>query len=327
LPPTATSTPPPPTPTATPPGSNPLVISGYNGFGLAGAVLSNTHVSDPNGGSVALAATFADDFPGTTLNSKNWKSGGWSGGSYTPTISNSVLTVLNSGGGWVRSTTTYTHGVIEAYATFGNGAYQHIGFGSNGFNGNRYFIFSTYTGNGHLYARVNNNVAEQNADLGPIPVGMHHYRIEWNALNSTTDQILFYLDGVSQGVFTVTDNGANNFYVYLSNNTTSAPLLVDYAQAIPPYFASGSYTSVVYDAGSGNTWKNIAWSASVPSGSGLTVQAQTSSDGVTWSAWSSVTNSAGSPLTTPARFVQFRLLLTTSDTTLTPLVSSVTLTY
>ncbi len=166
LPPTATATPLPPTATATPlpPTATPLptatptivipptpvgtIITGtlvnaaYSDFSQPCAVLSNAYVSDTNGGSVALSGVQADEFNAAALDSGLWTYGSWSGGAYTPVIGGGVLTV--PGGGWVRTQNTYTHGVIEAVAEFGAGAWQHLGFASDGFVSNRYFIFSTY---------------------------------------------------------------------------------------------------------------------------------------------------------------------------------------
>ncbi|MEK7787723.1 MAG: hypothetical protein AAB658_20150, partial [Chloroflexota bacterium] len=209
---------------------------------------------------------------------------------------------------------------------FGNGAYQHIGFGSAGFTGNRYFLWSTMSGGGNLFARVNNNVSEQSFNFGPLPTGLHRYRIEWAALNATTDRISFYLDGVFKRQFDVTNVGASNFYAYLSNNGAAA-LRVDAAQAAPPYLAGGSYVSCALDAGAGNAWQNISWDATTPASTGLTVQVRASSDGANWSGWSTVANSAGSPISPADRYVQYQLLLSTSDAQTTPLVNSVTLNF
>ncbi len=325
LPPTAT--PIPPTPTAGPsptPTALPvsLTLSGYSNLAQPCVVLANTHVSDGNGGSVVLAASAADDFPGTAVNSSLWTVGSWSGGTYNPTVANSVLTM--PGGGYVRSQATYTHGVIEAVGQFGAGAWQHIGFGSNGFTGNLYFLFSTYTGDGNLYARVNNNTTEQRVSLGPIPSGMHRYRIEWAAVNGSTDGVNFYVDGVLGAQMTVSNTGASNLYLYLSNNGT-ANLLVDQAQVTPPYVASGTYTSCALDAGAGSTWRTVSWNATPAAGTGLTVQTRTSSDGVSWGGWT-VAATSGSALGTPARFVQFQLAMTTSNNQNTPVLTSITFT-
>jgi len=287
-------------------------------------VLTNTHVSDLGGGAVTLAATFADDFGGTALDATRWSAGNWSGGGYTPVISGSVLTVQTMGGGWVRSLSTFTHGVIEAIAQFGTSGWQHIGFASDGFAGNRYFILSTYTSDGNLYARVNNNASEQRVSLGAIPTGMRRYRIEWSALDASNDQVSFYVDGVQLATMSVTNVGAANFYLYFSNATTTSALLVDAAQVTPPYLTSGSYTSCALDAGVGNAWQTLSWNASTPANTSLTVQARTSLDGVTWSNWNTVLAS-GSAVSPVGRYVQYGLLLATSDSQTTPQVNSVTL--
>ncbi len=220
LPPTSTptNTPVPPTATATQsPISGFITHTSYVDFNQVCVVRNNSSISDIGDGAIALAGTTADDFNGGSLNPALWSAGNWGGGGYTPVINNGILQVNAPGGGWVRSVSTYTHGVIEATAEFGNGAFQHIGFGSDGFGSSQYFLFSTFTGDGHLHARVNNNVSEQNIDLGPLPVGLHRYRIDWTAFDATTDQVTFYLDGVLQTSLLVTNSGASNFYAYLSN--------------------------------------------------------------------------------------------------------------
>ncbi|MEK7326103.1 MAG: hypothetical protein AAB217_12680, partial [Chloroflexota bacterium] len=312
--------------TATAPSSSNVTHTTFGDFGQGCATLTNTHVTDIGGGAVALAASLADDFNGAALDTSKWSSGKWSGGAYTPAIGGGLLTINAGDAAWVRSQTTYTRGVVEAIAEFGNGAYQHIGFGSAGFTGNRYFLWSTMSGGGNLFARVNNNVSEQSFNFGPLPTGLHRYRIEWAALNATTDRISFYLDGVFKRQFDVTNVGASNFYAYLSNNGAAA-LRVDAAQAAPPYLAGGSYVSCALDAGAGNAWQNISWDATTPASTGLTVQVRASSDGANWSGWSTVANSAGSPISPADRYVQYQLLLSTSDAQTTPLVNSVTLNF
>jgi len=327
LPATATNTPLPATATPTPLPStgSTLLLTTFTDLGQPCIITTNTHVSDAGGGAVSLAAVQADDFTSAALNPSLWSAGSWSGGAYSPTSNGGVLSVMTAGGGWVRSVPTYTHATIEAVATFGSTAYQHIGFGSDGFSANRYFIFSTYNGDGHLHARVNNNVNEQNIDLGLLPTGPHRYRIEWIALDASHDQVTFYLDGVQQTVLSVTNVGASNLYLYLSNVSASVPLLVDAAQAAPAYQTSGTYQSCTYDAGTGNTWQSASWDPSLPAGSAVAIQVKTSADGATWSGWSALAAPAGSPVTSPARYIQFQLGLT-GTSALSPLVNSVSLT-
>jgi hypothetical protein len=312
-----------PTPTATP-SSGSVTHTSYNDFGQSCAVLTDTHVSDVDGGAVALAATFADDFTGTTLDPSRWSSGSWGGGSYTPIMNSGVLTL--PGGGWVRSSTTYTHGVIEAIAEFGPGVWQHIGFASDGFANDGYFLLSTYNTNNTLYARVNNNSGEQNVSLGSLPTGLHRYRIEWSGLDASTDRVQFYLDGTLRAQMDVTNVGATNWYAYLSNNG-AADLNVDAAQVAPPYTAEGSYTSCVLDAGVDVVWQIISWDASVPSATNLAVQVRTSPDGSTWNEWQDPPTSSGSSISPFDRYAQYRLYLATSDDQTAPVVNSVTLRY
>jgi hypothetical protein len=233
---------------------------------------------------------------------------------------------MTTSGGWVRSIPTYTHGIIEAVATFGSAAYQHIGFGSDGFSGNRYFLFSTYNGDGHLHARVNNNTAEQNVDLGALPTGSHRYRIEWTGVDAATDQVTFYIDGGQVASVSITNSGASSFYFYLSNISASVPLLVDSAQVAPVYQTNGTYLSCVYDAGATYSWQSIAWDPSLPAGTALTIQAKTSPDSVTWSGWGTLGINTGTSLISPARYVQFQLALSSTTNTQTPLINSVSIT-
>jgi hypothetical protein len=318
----AVSTPLPPTPTLLPtlPAGS-LTQTSFADFNGACALQSGALASDTNGGSVTLAAATADTFDGAALDPTRWAFGSWGSGSYAPVVSGGELTL--PGGGFVQSSATYTHGIMDTVAAFGNAAWEHIGFASNGFVANQYLLFSTYLGDGHLYARVNNNISEARVDLGLIPTGLHRYHLEWNVLDAVTDQILFDIDGLQVASINITNAGLNNLYAYFSNNGTQT-LAVDSAQLAPPYTANGTYTSCALDAGANSQWQTIAWDASTPSGTGLLVEAQSSSDGTAWSGWAAV-GASGANLAAPARFVQYRLSLSSSNPATSPLVNSVTL--
>mgnify|MGYP000897045375 CR=1 FL=1 len=330
LPPTAThtavsptNTPIPPTATPTPSG---LVHTSTADFAPVCVALANTHVSDAGGGAVELAAAFADGFDGAALDGARWASGNWTGGAYAPTLAGGLMTVQTSGGAWGRSLPTFTRGVLEASVEFGNGVYQHVGFASENFDGNRYFIFSTYQGDGNLWARANNNTSEQNLNLGPLPAGQHRYRLEWTALDAATDRVLFFVDGVFQAQFDLPSAGAANFHAYFSNAALSAPLNVDWAQVTPAYQTTGTYTSCPLDAGLGRSWETLSWSAAVPANAALTVETRTSPDSVNWSGWSSAPVSGGL-IPAPARYAQYRLTLATTDPLVSPRVDAVSLTW
>jgi hypothetical protein len=295
----------------------------YTDFAAPCAVLTDTHVSDGSNGSIVLQAQVDDDFTGTGLDSGLWSSGSYTTTASTPTISGTILTLPP--GVWVRSQITYTHGIIEAVAQFGNAAWQHIGFGSDGFVGNRYILFSTFMGGGNLYARVNNNVSEQSVDLGAIPTGMHRYRVEWAGLDSTTDRATFFIDGSQVAQLDITNAGAGGFYTYFSNSG-AGDLQVDKVDAPPPYVNNGIYTSCILDAGSQNLWQGISWLGTTPISGTVSLEIRTSPDSTNWGSWTVVPGGSGT-VSPQEQFMQYRLLLSTTDIKLSPVVDSVTLTY
>ncbi len=255
---TPTNTPVPPTvtPTNTPNGGS-VIHTTVNDFAESCVVADGVAVNGVGGGSVQLAGQLHDGFSTTALDTGLWNAGSWSGGSFSPTFAGDSMTLPADGGGWVRSNALFTHGSVEAVATFGSGAWQHIGFGPDAFDGNRYLLFSTASGGDRLYARANNNGSEQNVDLGAIPTGEHRYRIDWLTLNATTDQVTFWLDGAQVAQMNLASAGATNYYLYLSNNGNTALSVADIDVA-PAYLTSGSFTSCVLDAGSGHAWQTAA---------------------------------------------------------------------
>ncbi len=308
VPPTATSpaTPaasPSATPTTAAPGK---IITTYGDFESCGAG-TGVVVSSINGGALRLAPALNDDFNGATLDGGRWLAGTWPGGAFAPTLAGSALTIPASSWGWVRSQSVYTHGEVEFVAEFGNGAWQHLGLGAVGFEGNGYLIFSTKGGDGNLYARVNNNASEQYSNLGQVPTGTHRYHIGWSAIDAATDRVRFSVDGQLRTQFSLPSAGAANFVTYISNNGT-APLRVDRATAAPTFATTGTWNSCTVDSGGGQGWTNIAWQGDVLPGGAVGVQARWSVDGTNWSAWTTVPP-AGQAINPPTRYIQYSAAL------------------
>ena len=89
------------------------------------------------------------------------------------------------------------------------------------------------------------------------------------------------------------------------------PLQVD-SVGMTSYALSGTFTSSVFDAGSNVAWGIAAWTANVPAGTTLTVETSSSTDGVNWSAWSTVTN--GGLVSSPSgRYLRYQVLFTTTN--------------
>jgi hypothetical protein len=296
-----------------------------NDFAATCAVADGAFATHGGDGALRLSGAFADAFDGSSLNATLWATGTWNGGSFAPTPSGTVA--LNGpNGAWLRSQSTFTRQTLEARVTFGAAPWQHVGLGSNEFESNRYLIFSTAGTTDRLYARSNNNDTEWRTDLGPLPTGPVHLRIEWTTLNATTDQIRFFLDGAL--VATHEAPAMSNLYTYLSHNGQGAtpPLTADYVDITPAYNGSGSYTSCALDAGQTASWTQLQLTSDILTNTTLNVEAHTSSDGTNWSAWENV-GANGSVSAPDGRFLQYRLNLGTSNTQISPLIHTVTATY
>ncbi len=171
---------------------------------------------------------------------------------------------------------------LEATAQFGAGPWQQIGWGALNFENDR---VRPVLDNQHLAPICSlaptTTAAEQRTDLGPIPSGLHIYRIE-----VAGTQIRYYIDGTLRAEHTVA-SAYPAMHVYLSYNSGSAPaLVVDRVWVYPTYVASGNATSCTIDGGAGVNWTTASWDATVPAGTSVQLRTRTSANGSTWSAWS-----------------------------------------
>ena len=122
--------------------------------------------------------------------------------------------------------------------------------------------------------------------------------------------------------------GRKQFYSSDATNASARPTLV------LTYTAPGSSTGLLesrpLDAGGVAVWRSIAWNASTPSDTTVSVQTRTGGavppDG-TWSPWSSPYPVPGLPVASPpGRYLQYRALLATSSGT-SPTLREVTATF
>ncbi|MEW5760403.1 MAG: DUF2341 domain-containing protein [Candidatus Thermoplasmatota archaeon] len=125
----------------------------------------------------------------------------------------------------------------------------------------------------------------------------------------------------------------DNVVIYYSKYTFPEPKITIGAEE--PLCAEegdeGTYISSIKDTGISNTpleWLNISWSAAIPAGTSIKFNTRTSSDGVNWGSWSSDYTSSPSTITSPSnRYIQYMATLTTTDLSVTPTLSDVTITY
>ena len=96
----------------------------------------------------------------------------------------------------------------------------------------------------------------------------------------------------------------------------------------------GTFTSRIFDSGiNSTTWRQAAWDATFPTGSTGVLSVRIGNSHVpdpSWSGWIAVlqtTPSADIPGDPPGRFIQYRIDMTAPSGTVSPEISSVTLTY
>lgn len=304
----------------------------YADFNQTCATPIYTRVIPQRGEGVELAAQFSDSFVGTTLDlTTRWDKGEWGTEPFTPTVSGGRATLpaapTDGQGGRVRSQPTFTRGILEAEAEFGAGKFQHIGFGGDVLD-QRYFIFSTFDDPSKLFVRVNNDATEQRVEVGNLPTGFHRYRVEWAAhpTEALSDTVAFYMDDQFITSFIIDNVGAQNFYAYMSNDGL-APLVVDNLQVMPGYASSGTYESCVLDAGDMHSWGSVNWDAQIPISGTLAMETRSSFDKNSWSSWTQVITSTGSPIVVQQRYAQYRVTLTTTDVVTSPFLDAITLNY
>lgn len=112
-----------------------------------------------------------------------------------------------------------------------------------------------------------------------------------------------------------------------TTDSTVTPHLLDlFVKILPQYFASGTWTSPVYNASSTSAFDTgtIDWSADLPSGTDITAEYRTS-DGTNWGPWTPV--SKGGNIVYQG-YVQYRMtLLASADLMFSPELQSVSLCY
>jgi hypothetical protein len=296
-------------------------------FGSVCSIQTAAIVSGLGDGEIRLAGTQGDEYASSTIDNAKWVTGAWSGGTYTPAPSGGILSIANATGAFVRSSVVLPITTLETSTRFTGAQWEHVGWGSLDFSG-PYLIFSTFNSTTNLFARSNVGAGEQQTNLGPIPTGFHVYRIDRQASSPTSDVIRYYIDGVLKAEHTV--GTAPAMYVYQSHNGGAAPSLdIDRIWVYPTYVASGSLQSCTVDTGiASSPWTTADWAATVPGGTGLQLRTRTSDDDATWSAWSAPLTASGQAITSsPGRYLQYLVELSTSDPNQSPVLESLTLGY
>ncbi|MFZ0827904.1 MAG: N,N-dimethylformamidase beta subunit family domain-containing protein, partial [Verrucomicrobiia bacterium] len=273
-------------------------------------------VSQIGDGEVILAPTINEDFSATTLPA-DWASDIWPGGG-SVTVGGGEITVNGAHAATMASLGPGSS--MEFVATFQAGPYQNVGFASDFALDSPWVTFGTSPAGDGVYAMA--------SDGPPIPISAsllgtpHLYRIVWNP-----GGFVYYVDGVSVATNNFVVGG--NMLAQISDYTAdAASLQVDWLR-MSPYATPCTFTSRVIDAGRTVTWNTLAWSALTPAGTTLAMSYRTGDtptpDG-SWTAFTPVGTSGGA-LAGSSEYIQYAAQLATSDTTQTPVLEDVTVTY
>lgn len=88
---------------------------------------------------------------------------------------------------------------------------------------------------------------------------------------------------------------------------------------------NGSVTAKAFDAGLEVNWSEINWNEEVSSDTDIEMSVSTSQDGTSWSSWTTKTN--GENINSESRYIRWRSNLSTQDTSQTPELEKVNITY
>jgi parallel beta-helix repeat protein len=229
-----------------------------------------TMVTDDSGGAVTLVPLLHEEFT-AALRPSNWTTQPWAsvgGGSPTIGLSGGVLTV---GGLALMSIQSSTDTAVEGRINFAAAAWQHFGLTTSYYEAydNYWAMFSTRDTTDRLFALVNADGWSSDVDLGPRPTGFHTYRVV-----PTGGAFEFYVDGTLRATIAGSFQGSVPLKVGLSDFTgTPGQLLRADWISLKNYSTTraGTFTSTVFDAGGPVTWDRVSLTASVPTGTTLTL--------------------------------------------------------
>ncbi|MEW6154366.1 MAG: hypothetical protein AB1673_10325 [Actinomycetota bacterium] len=275
-----------------------------------GAYLSST-AGQPE---LVLAPTVAAELTGAAL-ANDWFTEPWKEGGTVE---------FGEGGATLDGATLGNWGLygsersLEFVATFAKRPHQHVGFGTD-FRSVPWVTFSTKFGHG-LYARSNFLIPEDVRLPTSLLGHPHRFRIDWNVLD-----VDFWVDDRLVAHQLVPMVG---YMRPLAGNGSlgGTPLRVEWMR-MSPYARLGTFTSRVLDAGRPVTWTSCEIEADLPSPTAVTAEVRAGESPApdqasTWSAWAPVTGPSPE-----GRYAQYRLTLTTTNPSRTPVVRSVSLRY
>ena len=173
----------------------------------------------------------------------------------------------------------------------------------------------------------------QQVSLSSVGTGYHTLRLAFSG-----NRIQVYYDGTQ--VADVTDNGFDSQPAYLSGgisadmwvNTSPYTMVVDDVSVVSSgqYVNNGTLLSSAFDGGAGVQWKTVSWDTTTNANTSVSVRTRTANqvDQLSAAPWSAYYTASGSPVTSAnSRWIQYELGLTTTDTSSSPILSEIRVTY
>src|SRR5439155_17574346 len=150
-----------------------------------GALDANGYIGETVDGEVLLSPTMGTEFSGTSL-PPGWSSVAWTAGGQAR-VAGGLLTL---DGARARTDALYMDGhSLEFVATLSGQEFEHAGLG-NTYESAPWAMFSTASGDGNLYARLNTGgEAPPTLIPGSFFGAPHLYRIDW-----TSRAVIFSVD-------------------------------------------------------------------------------------------------------------------------------------
>jgi Purple acid Phosphatase, N-terminal domain len=273
---------------------------------VAGAYVGASDTSDD--GEVLLAPAVGTEFDGNALPA-GWTQAQWTPGSGSTAVAGGTLTL---DGTYAGTTGAYPSGrSLEFVATFGNTAFQHVGFGVDYNTTNAWAMFSTGGGTlpVGLWARTTNGTAQDTQITTVSPTIPHRYRIDW-----TASTVTFFIDGQQVAQHTIAISP--QMRPLASDLNTGGPSVsVDWLR-LSPYATTGTFISRVLDGGrAGADWQTLTATTKTPTWTQLVFETRSGESAVpdsSWSAWQAV-DSGGAIANPNGRYVQYRVALGATD--------------
>ena len=282
----------------------------------AGTPDAQTYIAQTADGEVILRPAAASELSGTALPAE-WTSGVWNEAGAV-TVAGGALT---ADGAWAGTVATYPAGrSLEFVATFTGAPYQHVGFGQTfetGTVGLLQHVCRRRPVRAHAYLARRASTRRSRARCSGHRTG--------SASIGRPTGVTYTVDGTVVATHAIAIDAAMR--PLMSDYTPNdGALTVDWIR-MSPYAAAATFLSRVVDAGTTAYWGALAWTAEVPSGTGLAFSVRrgdTPTPDATWTAFAPIAASGGT-IGGSSRYLQYRVELTSGDPAVTPSIAQVTI--